>query len=327
MDEILTATAVPVVTTDQAITTPVNPNPSGLSFRDGDFAADIAKLQAETGMKVETTPESIQISQPTMPAQPEKAAVTETEKAKVEVPEKFKAPDGSVDTEKLNKSLVNVEETLAQYLEKEKELKRKMNEVNAQKNAYLTPPQTPAPTLPTNTITPEFAKRLEEDIAKEGPGVVLAKLFTAAQESVEERVRKEIETIKSHNAANTTKAQIEAIGKADPWVYTPDGLATLTKILDEQPYLWQAQDPYKAAYLQYSGIKAVSVSKSAPQVVTTTPTARPSAPVPTGQAMTQAPNPVKDFGSMTPETLNAYLKTLTPVQEKEFWKKQGFPGY
>jgi hypothetical protein len=319
----ITSNEVPEV----AMTNTVIPqtNTANLSFRDGDFAADMEKLAASQTMTVEVPTEPIQLGQtPTMPAQPETAAVTETEKAKTEVPEKFKTADGEVDTEKLNKSITNVDEALAKYLEKEKELKRKMNEVRSQENAYITPPVTPTPT-PTIPVNTDFAKRLEEDIAKDGAGVVLAKLFTAAQESVEERVQSRIQAIESHNSANTTKAQVEAIGKADPWVYSPEGMSTLTNILDTQPYLWQAPDPYKAAYLQYKGQQSASVSKSSSQVLTTTPPARPMAPVPSGQAANQTP--AQTIALNSKEAIDTHLKGLTTAQQEAFFKKAGYPGF
>lgn len=298
-----------------------------LSFKAEDFAADIEKLK--NTMTVDKPTASAPITPPTTPTQPEpevkvEAVVTKQDEAtKIEVPEKFKTADGSVDTEKLSKSITNVDEALASYLAKEKELKRKMNEVKAKENAYINPPIDIAPT-PNIPINQSFAQQLEQDIAKDGAGVVLAKLFTAAQESVEERVKTEIEQLKSVNAQNTTKQQIEAIGKTDPWVYTPEGMATLTRVLEEQPYLWQAPDPYKAAYMQYNGLKNVA-SKSVPQVLTPTPTARPSAPVPTGQAAVQTSAQVLKLD--TKQDVDNYLKKLTPAQQSEFFKKAGFPGF
>lgn len=300
-----------------------------LSFEPENFAADIAKLKARMEpVKVETPAPITPPTQPTQTEQtPVESVVTKPEEATevkaVEVPEKFKAPDGSVDTEKLGKSITNVDEALASYLAKEKELKRKMNEVKAQENAYINPPAAIANT-PVIPVNQNFAKQLEEDIAKEGAGVVLAKLFTAAQESVEERVQSRIQAIQSAQAENTTKQQIEAIGKNDPWVYTPEGLDTLTKILNDQPYLWGAADPYKAAYLQYNGIKNVA-SKSSPQVLTPTPTARTSAPVPTVQAAVKTSAPVIKLN--TKEDIDNHLKKLNPEQRKEFFKKVGLPSY
>lgn len=301
---------------------------ASLSFNPNDFAADMEKLAKSQQMTIEPPTPAVSMTPPPMPVQPiqetVEATVTKVDEAtKVEVPEKFKTADGTVDTEKLSKSITNVDEALATYLAKEKELKRKMNEVKAQENAYINPPVTPSPTpiIPVNT---NFAKQLEEDIAKDGAGVVLAKLFTAAQESVEERVQKEISLLKTVNADNTTKQQIEAIGKSDPWVYTPEGMATLTRVLEEQPYLWQANDPYKAAYIQYRGQNNVA-SKSNPQVLTPTPSARPTAPVPSGQAAVQTSAPVIKLD--TKQDIDNHLKKLTPAQQSEFFKKMGYPGF
>ncbi|MEK7126236.1 MAG: hypothetical protein AAB835_01995, partial [Patescibacteria group bacterium] len=112
-----------------------------LSFKPEDFAADLAKLAAEQtppAMVATAQPEVKPISE--MPAQPSQAAVTPEPPATqapapvpqavaVVVPDKFKGPDGQLDTAKLEKSTVNVDQALASYLAKEKELKRKINEV------------------------------------------------------------------------------------------------------------------------------------------------------------------------------------------------------
>lgn len=298
---------------------------SNLSFKVEDFAADMAKLAGNTMQVTPATPDTpiTTEAKPSAPTQPQGAVVTNEEKAEVVVPEKFKTNDGKVDEEKLNKSLTNVEEALHKYLEKEKELKRKMNEVKAKENAYINPQpaNAPAPTIPVNS---DFARKLEEDIAKEGAGVVLAKLFTAAQESVEERVKSDIEAIKAHNSENMTRRQVEAIGKVDPWVYTEEGLNTLSRILAEQPYLMQAEDPYKAAYLFYNGSRNLNRQLPA-QVQTPNPTARPSAPVPTGQAAQVTVTPVINLNSK--EAIDAHLKKLTPDEQSKFFEKAGFPSF
>lgn len=313
-----TMTAPPATTVDA----------TRLSFKEADFAADMARLAAEQGVTLTPKPEAVQAATPpTPPAQPTpelaQAAATTEATMPVAVPDKFKTPDGNIDTERLAKSTVNVEEALASYLAKEKELKRKMNEVRAQENAYINPPAAiaPAQVIPTNA---SFAALLDADIAKDGAGVVLAKLFTAAQESVEERVQKEISTLKSVNADNITRRQVEAIGKVDPWVFTPEGHSTLTKVLESQPYLLQAPDPYKAAYLLHKGSQNV-VSQSNSQVLTPTPIARPSAPMPTGQAASQTHNPIVKLE--TREDIDKHLSGLTPAQQSEFYVKMGYPAF
>lgn len=304
--------------------------PAPLSFKDNDFAADIAKIAAQSQQAVVVPPQEVLpvIPPPPTPAQPEAPAATtpqaEATKEEVVVPEKFKTPDGGVDAEKLAKSTLNVDEALAKYLEKEKELKRKMNEVRAQENAYINPPpppNAPPPVIPVNTT---FAAQLEADVARDGFGVVAAKLFTAAQQSAVEQLQGEINALKGVNAENTTKEQVKAIGKNDPWVYTPDGINTLNRILSEQPYLQKAEDPYKAAYLLYRGQVNVA-SQSNSQVLTPTPQARPSAPVPTGQAANKTHAPVIKLD--TREAIDNHLKTLNAEQQKEFFKRAGLPSY
>ena len=300
--------------------------PAEMSFDPLDFAKDMERLTVANAPKVETPVVEAVITPPTQPEQPLQASVTppvEATKVETVVPDKFKNQDGSVNVDNLNKSTLNVEEAIANYLAKEKELKRKMNEVKAQENAYINPPANIAPvnSIPVNS---NFAAQLEADIAKDGAGIVLAKLFTAAQESVEERVAKEISLLKNVNAENTTKSQIQSIGKSDPWVYTPEGIDTLNRVLSEQPYLMSAEDPYKAAYMFYNGQKSVA-SKSNSQVLTPTPQARASAPVPTAQAANMTSVPVIKLD--TKQDIDNHLKTLTPEQKSAFFVKAGLPAF
>lgn len=302
---------------------------TSLGLTNDTFAEDMAKLRAEAEKSMVVAPPetSVPMTPPTTPEQPvevEQAPVTqEATKTEVKVPEKFQTPDGKIDEAKVAKSLMSAEETLAKYLEKEKELKRKMNEMRAKENAYLNPP-TQIAAQPQSPINPNFEKQIEEDIAKEGVGRVLTKLFSAAQEAAYEKTRLEIDQVKAVSAEMTTKQQIEAIAKNDPWVYSQEGVATLTRILDNQPYLWQANDPYKAAYTFYKGQNVASQMN--PQVLTPTPQARPSAPIPTGQAAVPSVQaPIVKLN--TREDIDSHLKKLTPAQQSEFFKKMGLPGF
>lgn len=318
----------PMIVIPESVDTPAVTMPTAkaetLSFKAEDFAKDIAQIAKEQGVSIAPKEET-----PTPPVQPETPATVTNEATKpVAVPEKFQKPDGSVDPEKLGKSMANVDEALASYLAKEKELKRKMNDVRNLENPYL---KTPAPMAPNNAppINPDFAAQLESDLAKDGFGKVAAKLFTAAQEAAEERMQSKIQHLQDTQSNATTRQQIEAIGKSDPWVYTPEGMATLTKVLEEQPYLWQAPDPYKAAYLQYNGQKNV-VSKSSPQVLTPNPIARPSAPVPTGQAASQANNgmnPESMFDKLTPNQKAEFINRLPTTEQEKWFVRAGFPKF
>jgi len=299
------------------------------------------ELNADLQKFVEQNKPTTVTAQPTqtMPAQtvqPEPTPATETPAVTPqptatdgatptpEVPEKFKTPDGKLDEEKLAKSTFHVDQALAKYLEKEKELKRKQNEVRKAENPYLTP-TTPANTPPTENANLSFDKQLEADVQAQGLGPVLAKLFTAAKDTALEEARKELSPLKEGFEAATSRKQIEDIGKTDAWVYTEEGVNTLQQILAEQPYMWQASDPYKAAYLHYQGIRGVT-GRVGSQVRTPTPPAKATAPVPSAVAANPStPAPVVDLNSR--EAISRHLKTLTPKQQEEFFKKQGYPAF
>ncbi len=300
--------------------TGIPPVDNTLSFANENFAADMAKLEAESkGPAIETP------ATPTMPEQPVEQAPVTTEATAVEVPEKFKTPEGKIDTAKVEKSLASAEDVLAKYLEKEKELKRKMNEVK-KAELGLTPEQ--AANMANIQVSPEFAASFEKDVQTMGLGAAIIRLnaatVKAAEEAAYSRAIKDIEGIKEMAANQTSKQQIEAIGKSDPWVYTEEGVNTLTNLLETQPFLRNAADPYKAAYVFYRGTSNVA-SQTAPQVLTPTPQARPSAPIPTGQAAVLSNNPVVRLDSR--EAIEAYLKKLTPAQQSEFFKKLGYPSF
>jgi hypothetical protein len=332
-----------------------------LSFKNEDFAADMARLAAEQGVanplevKAEApAPVAVTMPKADAPAQPEApAAVTPEATAKAETaqkaeapvvatPDKFKTPDGQLDTAKVLKSTIEADKALAIYLAKEKELKRKMNEVKQAENAYLNPGNPPATqNLPASTITPAqaqavpFEQQLEADVQAHGLGKTLAKLFTAAQDSALDMARKELNPLKEGIAENTTRQQIEAIGKADPWVYTEEGVNTLNTILNEQPYMLQAADPYKAAYIYHQGLRGVTqITGAVPQgqqisqVLTPTPTAKAPAPVPAAVAANSAPKSDADTINLNdPVAVNAYVAKLTPAQQDQFYQRAGFPAF
>ena len=311
-----------------------------LSFKPEDFAADLAKLAAE-----QTPPATVATAQPEvkptpeMPAQPSQAAVTPEPPATqapapvpqavaVVVPDKFKGPDGQLDTAKLEKSTVNVDQALASYLAKEKELKRKINEVRTAENAYLNPVNAPVPVPSQAPANIPFYQQLEQDVQTVGLGKTLEKLFTASQEAALEQARKEVTPLRQGFEEATTRQQIEAIGKADPWVYTPEGVAALNQILTDQPYLMHAVDPYKAAYIFHqgqSGVRAV-VERSGSQVLTPTPPAKATAPVPSAVAANMTPQ-TPTINLDNKEAIDAHLKTLTLAQQEEFFCKLGLPRF
>lgn len=317
----------------------------GLTFRPEDYASDLAKLAAEQGIppaveapKAEpTTIVPVQPPQATVtPEPPATQATAPVTQAEVAVPDKFKAPDGTLDMDKLEKSTANAElakanaeQAIAKYQALQKDMSRKINEAAAAKNALLTSIPLPAidPNVKPNTQQIPFDQILEQDAQTIGLGKAMVKGIMAAKELALEEARKEFSSIRQVQEETDSRRQIEEIGKRDLWVYTPEGVNTLNQILTEQPYLWQALDPYVAAY-RFSGRGGVSavVERSGSQVLTPTPPAKATAPVPSAVAANMTPqSPSINLDSK--EAIDSHLKTLTPKQQEEFFMKMGLPRF
>ena len=318
----MTMTQTPEVAMTNAVKA-VEVPAANLSFKNEDFAEDMAKLQTAVATPTVTPEAAI----PATTTAQDTTPVTEQKPATSEVPEKFKTPDGKVDESKVEKSLVNVEEAIAKYTAKQKELNRLINETKAKENAYLrsdvattqnTAPTTPAP------VDQSFEQMIEADLQKEGTGKTLSKLFNAAREAALEQFRTEISPLQASIHENQMRGQVEAIGKTDPWVYTPEGIDTLTKILNDKPFLANSDNPYRDAYLFYQGAR-LTASRVDSQVSTPTPTAKASAPAPTASAANHTSAPVVRLDST--ESIEKFLHKLTPKEQSEFFVKQGLPAF
>ncbi len=318
----MTMTQVPEVAMTESIKA-VEVPAKDLSFKNEDFAQDMEKLQtavATPEVKTEETTPAITPTQDTTTEPTQKPVSSE-------VPEKFKTPDGKVDESKVEKSLVNVEEAIAKYTAKQKELNRLINETKAKENAYLRSDVVATPTIDTTTpakTDQSFEQMIESDLQKEGTGKTLSKLFNAAREAALEQLRTEISPLQATIHETQTRNQLEAIGKTDPWVYTATGIDTLTKILNDKPFLTNSDNPYRDAYLFYQGAK-LTASRVDSQVSTPTPTAKTPAPTPTALAANHTSAPVVRLDSK--ESIDKILQKLTPKEQSEFFAKLGLPAY
>lgn len=160
----------------------------------------------------------------------------------VVVPDKFKTPDGNLDEQKLEKSLVN----LQHYLNLEKEM--------SQKNSP--PPQQPyQPTTPQPQYAPvPFEQRVSEDIQRD-PATTVINLMRAAVLQAEQS-----------NSAQTLelrrRLELMEIGQQDPGVYTKQGADKIEKTLKENPWLWASPTPFASAY-KMAGSIAPNVGQAA----------------------------------------------------------------
>jgi len=308
--------------------TPGIPGVPEFTGKPGNIMNDLAALAAEQAPQVApVAPQAEVAPQPeTTPAQAEAPAT---------VPEKFKAPDGSLDTAKLEKSTVNVEEALAKYLEKEKQLRQKMNEVNRLSQMPTAPaaPVAPVAQQAQQPLTPmeiQMAQDLINEAAANGYQMpqgqaiaqarVLAKTLYAKAEyeaSLTEQLRVKLED-------QDRRRELEEIAKYDDRVLSPEGFDALSKIRESKPWINQSPTPWTEAYNYYLAEQAKAARLKG--TVLPTPTGQtakaPPTPVsPAPRAVVQPTGP--DFNAMTPDQITAHVKTLSPEAERAFWASRG----
>lgn len=303
--------------------TPPPAAPAELSFKAGDLQSDLAKIAAESGA---VQPDKFAQQNPPVATEPV-AAVEPEQPATAPatpVPDKFKNPDGTVNEEKVAKSTLNAEQALAQYAEVEKKLRQKQNEVAALKNS---PAPAQQPQVQNFNLTP-FERQAAIDILNDAQALGIQ--ITEQQAILQ--ARSDIRMAEAKHRADLSvtadlreridlqdrNAELKAIAKSDPWVFSPEGIAKLESIRTTRN-----TPTWTAAYREHLADEAIQQRLSG-QVENPTPTARtakaPPTPVNAAQRVVVKPSePVLQ----SKEQVDAYVSTLTPAQEKEFWAKKG----
>ena len=275
------------------------PNNSQFSGDWKNLSQDLANIAAEVGQPKQTVvdqqvQDTTPAKEPEQPAQSDQPAPAPATPEAAKVPDKFLNPDGSIDQDRLLRS----------YVEAEKALKRAQQ---AKPAAYQQPTTPAAP----NT----FAAEIEADLQKIGPGQTLAKLFEAARQAGYADAKSELETFVDRFETQARTTELKAIGEKDPWVFTDQGFNALKSIREGNPWVNQAPDPWKTAYLLHKGQSSLSTS-SAQQVQTPTPKAVTAPPAPATAAVRTQPVKIDNE-----KALLAHLGKLSPEQEKEFWSR------
>lgn len=263
----------------------------------------------------------------TPPAVPVPAAVVPAPAvpAPVEVPDKLKGPDGKLDEGKLLKS----------FLDAEKELGRRGNEINRLKTgsqaAPVAQPVQPTTQTPAN-LTPfeiQVANDLIRNAAAAGQempqayAIAQARVMIGLQEATHrantEATFSRVEELDRKLAESENEKKLSIIKRDYPGVITPQGFEKLLAIRQEKPWINQAENPWQEAVEILLGREPqlrAHGQVSIPNPMGTQQTAPPLPVVPV-----QVPSaPLK---LDTPEKVEAYVKTLTPTQEAEFWTRSG----
>lgn len=317
----MTVEAVPEVNLGQTIKTPsVPPTFSG---NWSDFQKDMAAIAVEQQpAQPEIQPQAVVTE---APKTIEPVAATPQEPAKIEVPDKFKAPDGSIDQERILKS----------YLEAEKTLKRLQNQAQAapvpQAPAPIQPPQAPAANAAQlDPFTLQVAQELINESAAYGyqmpQGQAIAqarvqiKLAEAKLEAEKAATFSKLTQFEQRLEEQSRQDELASLAKNAPWILTPDSQKELIKIREENPEINSSRTPWRNAAIFLLGQKALM---GAPQV-SPTPKAQQNAPaLPVVAA--QSPQPTIKID--TPDQLFAHLATLPKAEaeafEAKFWQSQG----
>lgn len=182
-------------------------------------------------------------------------APAQSEPKPVEVPEKFKKPNGEVDVEKLNASTKQideaiqkkqddlqdvgkfVEEQLRAYKEKERQLRTMPNPSRIA--AQVAPPP-PAPVTPQEVSNEQLEAMINQDI-RNNPARTIAELVQAA-------IRRELEPINEDKRDGRIRNNLKELAEQDPRVI--QNIAAINAKLDESPELRNLKNPYKSAWLE-----------------------------------------------------------------------------
>ncbi len=311
---------------EQPTQTPVAPAVPEFTGKPGNLMNDLAALAAEQAIPAVPVAPQAEVT-----PQPE---ITEQSPAPATVPEKFKAPDGSLDTAKLEKSTVNVEEALAKYLEKEKQLRQKMNEVN--RLSGMPAPVAPAPVVPAATQQPltAFEIQVAQDLINEaalngyqmpqGQAIAQARVLVKMTEAKAAHEQNLTESLRVKLEDQDRRRELEEIAKYDDRVLSPEGFDAMSKIRDSKPWINQSPTPWTEAYNYYLAEQAKSARLKGTVLPTPTGLTAKAPPTPVGPAPRAVVQPVgPDFNAMTPDQITAHVKNLSPEAEKALWASRG----
>lgn len=317
---------VPEVDLGTGIISPGASAPPTFSGKWEDFGKDMAAIAQE---QTPAQPESAQASVTLPPMESPKqevspvvppAAPQAAEPPKPEIPDKFRAPDGTLDQEKLLKS----------YFEAEKSLKRAQNAPKA--TAQPSPVAQPAPVAAPQAATP-FEQQVAQDMMNEAaalgqpihPAVALAqariqiKLLDAKHQADTAAVFGRVAQFEEQLAQQNQRLELSSLAKSNPEVLTPKGYEELVKIREENPWINASPEPWKTAATILLGQKSMYRASAPGNVPTPNGVQQTVPPLPATPAQTpQTPTQLN-----SPAQVEAYVKTLSPEQEAKFWNSMG----
>lgn len=291
----------------------------------GNLHNDLAALAAELSPKVPSA--QAEVVPETQPDQPAMASATV-------VPEKFKGPDGSLDVSKVEKSTVNAEATLAKYVELEKVLRQKQNEVNRLSQQHILP--NVAPVVPTANQVPltAFEIQVANDLINEaaaygyqmpqGQAIAQARVQVKMAEARHQAEASLTESLRIKLEDQDRRTELNALAENDASVLTPEGFDALSKIRESKPWINQSQTPWTEAYNYYLADQVKKARHAGTVLPTPTGLTAKAPPTPVSPALRVSVQPTgPDLNNMSESEITAYVTKMTPDQEAKFWKSRG----
>lgn len=181
----------------------------------------------------------------------------------LEVPEKFKKPNGEVDVEKLKTSTERLDEaiekkeqalnkTIDDYVREHREKETKFRNLpNPEKLEAKLQAQAPVP--PPAPIDPNIVRaRIEQDFERDKIGTLSDLVDIIVSQRIGKAVeplQQDIEQVRLERQDRQLRANLQELADKDPRILNPKVFAAITAKLDASPELWNLKNPHKAAWL------------------------------------------------------------------------------
>jgi hypothetical protein len=299
----------------------------------GNDAVDLANIAKEQGLGEVTdvlvsgeivrqaAPQSANPQTEAQPVQTVQTAAPEVKpQAPVEVPAKFKNPDGTVNVERIAKAESNLDEMVARYKAKEREAQQLQNRVNNAPQQVQQPPQFQQPQGYQQQMLTPLEIQMAQDIMAESAqfGKAMEQAHAIALARVQARAlaaRYEADTQNTQELrrriedAERTR-ELQSLISSDPQLLSEGMVDKLWQIRQDKPWINNSAEPWKEAYIYYRGMNqghAGQVSTPNPQRTTAPPV--PVGPVTRVQPQVDVTNPK----SLTNEQLIAEIRKIHPT--------------
>jgi hypothetical protein len=240
-------------------------------------------------------------------------AKAETEKP-VEIPEKFKKPNGEVDVEKLKTSTERLNEAVQDKEQKVQEAQKSVEDMVREyraleaKNAQLPNPQKlaaqipiPPPTAAPSAMSDQQLEALINADLQANPARTVAQLVAI---HVQKELSDRLKPIEEDRKIGTIRENIQKIAEKDPRILNQGAFDAVNAKLRDNPEMWSLKNPHKAAWLEVKEELHLGELSQAPAQPS-----KPSAPILGGG--TPPPAPSLSDARTTAQTLDSAISQLS----------------